>query len=402
MPATLPTPEQARALILESLRPMSGHRLQPLAAALGGTLARDVCAGLHVPPADNSSMDGVALRFADLQSAGGSLPIRGRAAAGDPQHDLTPGTAMAIFTGATIPVGADTVVPLERYTVAEERLKLHPGVQVRLGANVRRRGEDVAPGDVVVRAGQRIRPQEIGVAASLGLAELPVVDPARVALVMTGNELRAPGEPLADGNLYDSNTPMLAALVAALGAQVVASIRAHDDALAVEAALLRAAAAADLVITTGGVSVGEADLVRETVARVGAVQLWRVAVKPGKPLAFGRIGATPWLGLPGNPTSALVTFLLFGAPVLRRLHGRTTTFPSPIRVPVAFSRAGDQAREEYLRVALSDGVAQAHAQQGSGVLSAAVWADGLLRVPPNRALAPGDAVDAWTFTELLQ
>ena len=400
MPATLPTPDEARAVMLEAATPVRGSRLQPLATALGGTLAEDLRATRCVPPVDNASMDGVALRLADLEAGNGSLPICGRAAAGDERRSLAPGTAMTIFTGASLPAGADTVVPLERYALVGERLQLHPGVSIRHGANVRRRGEDLNPGEVVLRAGRRIRPADIGVAASLGLAELNLRTPARVALVMSGNELRAPGEPLSDGTLYDSNTPMLSALVVALGGEIVASERVRDDPLALQRALRRAAESADLVITTGGVSVGEADLLRETVTSLGAVNLWRVAVKPGKPVAFGRIGSTPWLGLPGNPTSALVTFLLFGAPLLRRLHGRTSTFPIPFRVAIDVPRDGSQGREEYLRVSLHAGQARVHPHQGSGVLSVAAWADGLVRVPPHGVLTPGDAVDAWSFTDL--
>jgi molybdopterin molybdotransferase len=400
MPTTLPTPDEARARILEAVAPLREVVQRPLAAGFGGTLARDLVGAHAVPPADNASMDGVALRHADLEAGHGSLRVVGRAAAGDPQRTLTPGTAMTIFTGATLPVGADTVVPQERYVVVAERLQLHPGASVRCGANVRRRAEDLRPGAVVLRAGQRLRPQDLGVAASVGLAEVPLRRPARVALVTSGNELHRAGVPLPDGGLYDSNTPMLAALVGALGGEVVSCTAVVDEPLASERALAAAAAGADLVITTGGVSVGAVDLLRGTVARLGEVQLWRVAVKPGKPLAFGRIGGAHWLGLPGNPVSALVTFLLFGAPIVRRLHGREQTFPEPLRLRIGFSRDGTQGREEYLRVAYRGGVAEAYPQQGSGVLSGAVWGDGLARVPAHAPLSPGDTVDAWTFTEL--
>jgi molybdopterin molybdotransferase len=400
MPATLPTPDEARARILDAVTPIGDAVQRPLAAALGATLALDLVGAHFVPPADNAAMDGVALRHADLAATAGGLPLLGRAAAGDPLQTLTPGTAMTIFTGASLPAGADTVVPLERYAVVAGRLQMHTGRSLPHGANVRRRGEDLRPGAVVLPAGQRLRPQDLGVAASVGLAALPLRRPARIALVMSGNELRPPGEPLPDGGLYDSNTPMLAALVRALGGEVVSQTAVPDEPEASERSLAAAADGADLVITTGGVSVGEADLLRGTVARIGEVRLWRVAVKPGKPLAFGRIGGAHWLGLPGNPVSALVTFLLFGAPIIRRLHGRTRPFPEPLPIAIAAPHEGAQGREEYLRVAFRAGLAEVHPQQGSGVLRAAAWGDGLVRVPPAAILAPGDRVDAWTFTEL--
>lgn len=389
--------------MLNQLTPVVEREQLPLAQALGATLATDVQAQLSLPACDNAAMDGVALRFQDLQASAGNLPLRGRAAAGDARQSLATGTAMPIYTGASLPLGADTVVPQEAYDLLDnDRLQVRAVAAVRCADHVRRRGEDYASGDVVLPRGLRLRAQDLGVAASTGFADLTVTRPARVALVMTGNELREPGSvvPLSDGALFDSNTPMLAALVTALGARVVSHARVGDERDATEQALVAAAAGADLLISSGGVSVGAADWVRASVERLGVVHLWRVGVKPGKPVAFGRIGGAHWLGLPGNPVSALVTFLLFAAPILRKLQGRAHPFPEPLRVPVAFARDGSQAREEYLRVAFRAGVAVAHAQQSSGVLRAASWGDGLVRLPAQQTLAPGELVDAWTFTEL--
>lgn len=401
MADSLPTPSEARARILSSVEPLREAAPYPLDAALGGVLARDVVAALAVPPADNASMDGVALRLAELVKSDGSLPLEGLSAAGDRPAALAPGCARLIYTGAVVPSGADAVVPLEDYDAVGERIIVREPGRVRLGANIRRRGEDLQPGDLVLRAGARLRPQDVGLCASLGLAELWLLRPLRVALLTTGNELTEPGGAAPEGALFDSNSSMLSGLVRSLGAEVVFRQRVLDDPLATERALAEGAAAADLVITTGGVSVGGADAVRPAVARLGELKLWRVALKPGKPLAYGRLAGAHWLGLPGNPTSALVTFLLFAAPLIRALQGRAETFPTPRRVPAGFERDGTQRREEYLRASLREGRALLHPQQGSGVLSAAVWSDALVRVPAANAVREGDLLDGWTYPELL-
>jgi molybdopterin molybdotransferase len=390
---------EARARLVAAVAPLAEIELVPLERAVGRVLAAPLVAARSVPSADNSAMDGFALRVADLEAAGGALPIAGRAAAGERPTVLAPGTAMSIFTGAVVPAGADAVVPIE--DVAVEGGAIRPTKVVALGANVRRAGEDLAVGDEVLPAGRRLRPQDLAAAASVGVARLEVRRALRVAVVATGDELVAPGEALEPGQLHDGNGPMLAAVFASLGAEVTGVARVRDDLDATVAALRAAADGADLIVTSGGVSVGEEDHVKAAVRALGRIEVWKVAVQPGKPIGFGRVGGVPWLGLPGNPVSSLVTLLVFGVPLLRRLQGREPLLPAGVPVPAGFARPHPNRREEYVRVALRDGRLVPYPQQGSGVLRSTVWADGLARIPAGALVADGDPLDYFSFDELL-
>lgn len=394
--------EEARAAILAGVAPPSPQRAERVAPAeaLGRVLAADLEAGLSMPRWPNSAMDGYALRLDDVTAAGDAgLPVSQYVAAGTAPGPLPPATAARIFTGAPLPAGADTVVMQEHCRRVDERVCVErlPG----RGANIRAAGEDFAAGAVVLRAGCTLGPQHIALAASAGAAVLPVHRRLRVAVRVTGDELMPPGAALGDGQIHESNGHMLAALAARLGAEVGSADVVPDDRGATARALAEAAAGSDLVVTSGGVSVGEADHVRAAIEALGELGLFGVAVKPGKPLAFGRIGGTPLLALPGNPVSLFVTFVLFGAPLLRRLQGRAATMPEPLQLPAGFERTRAHGRAEYLRVRLDDGRIRPHGDQGSGILSSIAAAHGLALVPPHTAVAAGDPLAYFPMDALL-
>jgi molybdopterin molybdotransferase len=370
--------------------------------ALGRVLAQDVRSGLDVPPEDNSSMDGYALRAADVPAAGTVLPVSQRIPAGHPGQPLQPGTAARIFTGAHIPAGADAVVMQEQCEAAPgvgELGSVRVQVLPQSGQWVRRRGEDVQAGAVVLQAGQRLSAQAMGLAASVGAARLQVLRRPRVALFSTGDELVMPGEPLKPGAIYNSNRFTLRGLLQAAGCEVADLGIVPDTLAATRDALRRAAEGNDLILTSGGVSVGEEDHIRPAVAAEGEVQLWQVAMKPGKPLAFGSVarangqGRAAFMGLPGNPVSSFITCLLAVAPVLRTMQGMPAGLPQPLPLRAAFDWPRPDKRREFLRARLNGaGELELFPNQSSGVLTSAVWADGLVDVPPGQAIARGDLV----------
>ncbi|MDQ2068605.1 molybdopterin molybdotransferase MoeA [Natronospira bacteriovora] len=393
--------EDARARLLETAAPLDGAETLPLIDCLGRTLAVDVIAESPTPPADNSAMDGYAFRAKELREGEG-LPLSQRIPAGHAPSPLKPGTAARIYTGAVIPDGADTVVMQERCRENEGQVFVDGPVKV--GDNIRRAGEDIAAGDTVLSAGQRLRPQDIGVAAGSGRDALSVRRRPVVAILSTGDELVQPGQPLGPAQIYNSNESMLTGLLSSMGCEVLPAWRVEDTADATRNALNEAAAQADLIISSGGVSVGDEDHVKAAVQALGSLDLWRIAVKPGKPVAFGHVNhqdrKVAFLGLPGNPVSLFVTFLLFGAPLLRHLQGRDRIVPAPVLLPANFERPKPGKREEYLRVRVEDGRLQTYPHQGSGVLSSASWADGLARVPAGETVALGDSVEYFGFDKL--
>jgi molybdopterin molybdotransferase len=373
--------------------------------ALGRILAADVRSLLDVPPADNSEMDGYALRVADVAAAGAVLPVSQRIAAGNIGSALASGSAARIFTGAQVPPGADAVVMQEQCTAVDGgvRIDVVPGI----GNAIRRRGEDVRQGAVVLAAGLRLSPQALGMAASVGAATLAVGRRPRVALFSTGDELAMPGETLKPGAIYNSNRFTLRGLIEALGGR-------HDDLGivpdrldATRAALKRAAETNDLIVTCGGVSVGEEDHLKPAVAQEGRLDLWQVAIKPGKPLAFGEVfrsdGSSAWfIGLPGNPASSFVTFLLAVRPVLLRLQGASDLAPRPIAMRADFAWPKPDRRREFLRVRRNAaGGLDLFANQGSAVLTSTIWGDGLVDNPPGQSIAAGDTVRYLSLRELL-
>ncbi len=388
------------------MRPLPTSEAESVATfdALGRVLASDVRSALDVPPADNTSMDGYALRCADVPAAGTVLPVSQRIPAGAVGAALAPGTAARIFTGAQVPAGADAIVMQEQCAVVDG------GVRVDTvpapGQWIRRRGEDVRRGQVVLAAGTRLTPQALGLAASVGAASLPVMRRLRVALFSTGDELVMPGdvppERMPPGAIYNSNRFTLRGLLQALGCDVSDLGIVPDRLQATREALRRAADGHDLILTSGGVSVGEEDHLRPAVQAEGELQLWQIAIKPGKPLAFGRVGEAVFMGLPGNPVSSFVTFVLLVRPVLLKTLGAAALAPNPLEMRADFDWPRPDKRREFLRVRRNaDGGLDLFDNQSSGVLTSAVWADGLVDNPPGRVIARGDPVRYIPMTELV-
>ncbi|MGE5504623.1 MAG: gephyrin-like molybdotransferase Glp [Actinomycetota bacterium] len=402
--ARLLSVDEALALLEPRLAPAVGTETVPLALALGRILAEDVVSGVDVPPHDNAAMDGWAFRHADLGAS--PLPVSGRVAAGHPLAGPLPaGTAVRIFTGAPMPQGADTVAMQEDCRAEGDAVAL-PATLAK-GSHVRQAGEDVARGAAVLARGTRLRPQELGLAAAVGRTEVLAYRPLKVAVFSTGDEIREPGTELPPGCIFDTNRTTAAGLLRALGAQVTDLGILPDRLDAIRAALAEAAAGHDLMITSGGVSEGEEDHVKAAVEGDGSLHFWRLAIKPGKPVALGEVRGTPFIGLPGNPVAVMVTFVLLARPVVLRLMGATTTALRRYPVQAAFAFRHKPGRREFprARVMVQDGrlVAEKFPTDGSGVLSSMVWADGLIDVPEAKGdVAAGDAVDFIPFAEAFQ
>ena len=403
-PDALPVP-QAQAFIARLVQPVREVEAVPLAAALGRTLAEDIVCGIDVPAHDNAAMDGYSLAGADLAQgrmalAGGALA--GHAFAGRP----APGQAVRIMTGAVMPEGHDTVIPQEWVTLEANRVAFDPAC-VRVGDNRRRRGEDMAVGQIALRRGRRLRPADIGLLAALGQAAVPVFRRARVAFFSTGDELQAVGTPLPPGGVYDSNRHTMAALLQRLDVEGIDLGRVRDDPSALETTL-RAASHCDAVLTTGGVSVGDADHTRAAIARVGEVLFWKVAMRPGRPMAVGRLASgTLLFGLPGNPVAVMVSFYAMVRDALLQLGGAT---PEPALMLPAISRSALRkraGRTEYQRGVLSraaDGRLHVSVtgEQGSGVLSSMSQANALIVLAHERGpVAAGETVDVLPFEGLV-
>jgi len=379
----------------------------PISAALGRVLAADVRSSIDVPPADNTAMDGYALRSADVPTAGVLLPVSQRIPAGAVPQPLQAGTAARIFTGGLIPPGADVVVMQEQCTAEGNAVRINTVPHV--GDWVRRRGLDVQAGSVVLAAGQRLRPQDLGLAASVGVATLSVRRKPRVAMLFTGDELAMPGEPLRPGAIYNSNRFVIQALLQAAGCEATDFGIVPDRLDATRAVMRQAAQQHDLIVSTGGMSVGEEDHVKPAVLAEGTLDLWQIAMKPGKPLAFGQVrreagqGEAAFIGLPGNPVSSFVTFLLFVRPYLLALQGVTQVAPTALPVRAAFDWPRPDRRREYLRVRLNaQGEAELFPSQNSAVLTSTVWADGLVDNPPQHPIQRGDMLRYLPFSSLLQ
>lgn len=386
-----------RLLALAEATPIDAREIVSLAAADGRVLATDLVAGLDLPPWPNSAMDGYALRLADWQ--GEPLAVSQRILAGQAPESLQPGTCARIFTGAPLPAGADTVEMQENAEIlADGRVRfLEP---IKVGQNVRPQGQETCAGEVVLPAGTRLGPVELGLAASLGCAVLAVRRRLRVAVVSTGDELVEPGQPLGPGQIYNSNRSLLCAWLQRLGCEVRDSGILPDDAQRTRETLA-ALGDADLILSTGGVSVGEADHLGRVLREEGELALWKLAIKPGKPLTCGHFRGVPVLGLPGNPASTLVTFALLARPYLLRRLGVQRVAPLSVEVAAGFAWSKPGKRREYLRARLENGRAVLYPNQSSGVLRSAAWADGLVEVLEERSYAEGDVLRFIPLSELL-
>ncbi|PKO86600.1 MAG: molybdopterin molybdenumtransferase MoeA [Betaproteobacteria bacterium HGW-Betaproteobacteria-12] len=396
--------EQALAKLLAAARPVEEIRSLPLTAAAGRVLAVAQQSTVASPPLDNSAMDGYAVRVADITAAGVCLPVSQRIPAGRIGNTLLPGTAARIFTGAPVPPGADAVVMQERCEHGDTGVVINH--LPRVGENIRRAGEDIAIGAEILPAGIKLRPQDIALAASAGLPELPVYRRLRVGVFFTGDELVQPGEPLPPGGIYNSNRYALRALLEGLGCEVRDLGTVPDTLAATRAALRKAAADNDLIVTSGGVSVGEEDHVKPAVEAEGQLDMWKIAIKPGKPLAFGEVrrdGGKAWfIGLPGNPVSAIVTFLIMVRPFVLRLQGVADVTPRSFTLRADFAWLRPDARAEFLRGRMNEtGGVELYPNQGAGVVTSLCWGDGLVLNPPGLAINPGDAVRFVPFSELL-
>lgn len=393
--------DEALSRILGSVDTTPSIISRPLIEVLGCVLAEDLVSPISVPANDNSAMDGYAIRSAE---AGQALPVSQRIPAGSVGTYLEEGTAARIFTGAEIPPGADAVV------MQENCLEVPGGVsvqgQVTAGENIRPRGQDIRQGELVLSAGKILSPQDLGLLASIGASEVSVFKPLRVAIMSTGDELVEPGSgALEAGQLYNSNRYTLAGLLKNMNFEVVDGGIIPDDAQTTGLALQSAAQSADCVISSGGVSVGEEDHVKGQVERLGKLDLWKLAMKPGKPLAFGRIGDTPFIGLPGNPTSVFVTFCIIARPFLKKLQGVSEKEAPKLTASAGFTRSKPGGRQEYLRVELSSTerglLASPYDNQSSGVLSSVSHSNALAVIPIGKVVEIGDQLEVIPLAQLV-
>ena len=410
------TVSEALAHLQKSVTAITDTETVSLMDARGRVLAADQLASVDVPPADNSAMDGFAFNFSDLVE-GGTLVVSQRIPAGLAPQPLQPGTAARIFTGSEMPANADTVVMQENciYEEGGDQVTIQKAPSDGAGDNVRPRGQDIRSGEVLLVAGCKLRAPELGLLASIGIAEVPVYRCLKVAVVSTGDELVSPGEPLQAGQIYNSNRYLLAGLLQGLDIDVIDLGCAKDDPAEIEALLRRAANESDCVFSTGGVSVGEEDHVKPVLAKLGQQEFWKIAVKPGKPLAYGTLCETPFFGLPGNPVSAFITFVLFARPYLCAQQGGGFAAPRRYRIAAGFSFDQPRKREEYLRANIALGrnvpgegelnsgqqVVVPLGNQSSGVLTSISRTEVLAVVPVGESIAEGDMVEVIAIDALL-
>ncbi|HEX7054857.1 MAG TPA: gephyrin-like molybdotransferase Glp [Burkholderiales bacterium] len=388
--------DEALAQMLAGARPVTEVEEVDTLEATGRVLARAQRSTLDVPPMDNSAMDGYAVRVADC---GKPLKVTQKIMAGSVGAPLAAGTAARIFTGAPVPPGADAVVMQEHCRVNGDEVVIERKPEP--GQWIRRVGSDIRAGAEILPAGRRLRPQDTGLAASVGIGRLPVLRRLRLGLFFTGDELVMPGEPLAPGRIYNSNRFTLRGLAQVYGCELRDYGIVPDTLQATREVLRRAAAECDVIVTSGGVSVGEADFVKPAVEAEGRLLMWRIAMKPGRPLAFGAVGNASFIGLPGNPVSSFVTFLVFVRPFLLRAQGIVAAAPRSIAARADFDWPEPDARREFLRVKWNaQGGLDLYPTQDSAVLTSTAWADGLVDNPPGQAIRKGDTVRFLPYSEL--
>lgn len=397
--------EQALETLLSSAKAITETEVIPVAQALGRVLAEDQQSTVDVPPADNSAMDGFVFNSADLiATPQATLPISQRIPAGVAPAPLQPGTAARIFTGAEVPAGADTVVMQENCQWQDEQVTLPESSNS--GDNIRPQGQDIQSGSVIMSCGHRIKPQDMGLLASVGIAEIPVYRKLKIAILSTGDELVEPGTELQPGQIYNSNRYTLAGQMDALGFEIIDLGIVPDNMEATEESLRKAAKESDCIVTSGGVSVGEEDHVKACVEQLGSIDLWKLAIKPGKPLAFGNVLGTPFLGLPGNPAAVFVTCAIVARPYLLKTQGANELLPTPIKVTANFDRPKPAKRQEYLRAKLvinenGEACAELVGNQSSGVLSTASVGNGFAVHPLGETINVGEPVQFFLFSDVL-
>lgn len=394
--------EQARASLQALLDPVRQKIRLDLSAAVGCTLAGDLFARLDMPQWDNSAMDGYAFNSLDLDTTNPVLPLDGCTAAGDSPIPLRAGHCRQIFTGAPVPVGADSVVPLENCQSSAGQVHFR---QWAVGRNIRRQAEEVHAGALLLKAGTRLDARHTGLLAAQGFAQLEVYRPLRIGLFSSGNEITTPGQPLRPGGIYDANRFLLSSLLTGWGLRVTDYPRLPDNLQGTTELLQAAATEQDLLISSAGVSVGDADVLKRAVDQLGELHLWRVAIQPGKPLAFGRIADTPWIGLPGNPAAALITCLIIVRQALLSAPGIAIEPPCEIRLPAAFSLEAPHSRTRYLQARLLTGergtTVALHARQSSAMLGNTCESDGLAVIPADLTISQGQLVGFLPYAGLL-
>jgi molybdopterin molybdotransferase len=393
--------EEALAVLMQGARPVPDIVDVPTLEAFDRVLAVDQVSTMDVPPMDNSAMDGYALRVADVVAPDTRLKVAQKIMAGAVGAALQPGTAARIFTGAPIPPGADAIV-MQEFCATDGDSVVVKKVPKR-EEWIRRKGIDIAAGGRILVAGKRLLPQDTGLAASVGIKTLPVYRKVRLGLFFTGDELVMPGDPLPPGRIYNSNRFTLNGLAGMFGCDVRDYGIVPDSLQATRDVLQRAAAECDLIVTSGGVSVGDADYVKPAVEAEGSLLMWKIAMKPGRPLAFGRVKDAAFIGLPGNPVSSFITFLVFVRPFLLRTQGQAHVEPKAIAARADFDWPEPDARREYLRVRWNaSGGLDVYPTQDSAVMTSTAWADGLVDNPPNHAIRKGDPVKFHPYGELFR
>ncbi|NVK19562.1 MAG: molybdopterin molybdotransferase MoeA [Methylocystaceae bacterium] len=401
--------DDARALLKETIKPLAGTTTVSLRDAMGKILAEDIIAKQDVPPYNNSAMDGYAIRFGDLKlDSETKLPITARIAAGHPlDRPANPGEALRIFTGAPIPEGCDTVVMQENASEENDHVTFPAGAAPKKGANFRERGEDIKIGDVVLKQGRKLRAADVGVCASIGLTTLPVYSPLKVAVFSTGDEIKDAGDPLDPGCVYDINRYTVLSMLESLGCIVSDLGILPDDLAKITNSLEDAANSHDLLFTSGGVSLGEEDHVKSAVAALGKINFWRIAIKPGRPIALGEVKGKPFIGLPGNPVATLVTFMTIARPMICGFCGRSDISTRSYKVPAAFDYKHKGGRYEWQRAFLKETdkgpVVELFHTTGSGILTSMVQTDGLVEIPDHaHNIKQGDMVDFIPYSEVSQ
>ncbi len=403
---SLMSADDALSFLIDSASVTAKTEAVSLDDSLGRILASDIHSTINVPGFDNSAMDGYTIALNDSQVAQENLSFKvvDRIAAGSTGKDLNSGSAARIFTGAPIPKGANTVVMQEECKLSEDKSQITVARAINLNENIRPTGNDILKGNVILSSGNQIKPQDISLAASVGVGELVVFKKIKVGVFFTGDELVEPGNPLSPGKIYNSNRYALVALLKQVGCEVINLGNIEDKLDATCDALEALESQCDLIMTTGGVSVGEEDHVKPAVEKLGELNLWKIRMKPGKPLAYGKVKQTPFIGLPGNPVSSFVTFCIFSLPFIKKMQGNSNYESKILKVKTNFDCKRAKPRREYARVRIDYStetpLANLFPKQGSDVMSSVVWADGIIEIPENTTFEAGTILNYYSMDEL--